>query len=705
MELKVEVLTDVEAAQLKPYHTGECNKPGYDRKSFRVKPPEHNDRMVIAWDMEGISLSGTDNPQHPVLFGCSAHPDTPTRGWNISTREMLEYIMYIAEKYPHSIHVGFGFKYDANMIIKGLTEKQIVRLHKQGSVRFRFDEDNVWSIRWIPGKMFTVTKRWGAAAKGKSRSNSRAKTSVTIYDYSSFFGQAFLKTAEQILGSQLTADDHDVIEHGKLARGHQSWNDMPAIQHYWEREILLIKRVFEKFRSVMYDAGFPLKDWYGPGALANYINEKYNIRPHLGAAQSTTGFMPREVHVASKHAFSGGRFELFQAGRIKGPVYSIDINSAYPYALTKIPSLHPDEGKWVHVEQPQSIKQFGVYRIKFVAPKASPIDFRAMPLFWRDNRGMISYPNRVHGWYWSPEAAIVHNQSGVDVLEGWEWHSNEQIYPWDFLHEMYDTRMRIGKKSLLSMPFKLGPNSLYGKYAQTVGWNEDKMEPPKSHALPIAGWITSYCRAKLYGVMQQIPGKIVAVETDAVYTTVDPSTLNLTVGDELGQWGASQYDEMMYIQSGMYHTKSNGKWEGIHSRGINKSEYPGDVAENYLRSLVAGEPWGALTLETKPRFIGAGAAIASSVPTKEILGSWRSQTKEMTLGDTGKRVHSCNVDICEQCRRGVSPYDEPHRLFISSRSDGEKLSYPRKLPWERETEYPEIEELKRNLVIEGDMLS
>lgn len=668
----------------------------YNKKTFRRKPPADIDKRVIAWDMEGISLSGVSKPQHPVLFGCSAETDSALVGSRLSAQEMLEYIVEIGERYPYALHVGFGFKYDANMLIFGLPEPLIVRLWKAGHARWKMG-DFWWSIKWIPGKMFTISKRWG------EKRNTRAKTSVTIYDYASFFGgQTFISAAEQILGEDLSDEDLQVVEHGKKARGHQNWSDMPQIRHYWEREIVLIQRVFEKFRGVMYRAGFALREWYGPGALANYINATRKLRPVMAAAQITSGVMPAEVHHASKVAFSGGRFELFQAGRITGPIHAVDIGSAYPFALTKVPSLHPNDGEWVHSGNPERIERFGVYRIRFKAPHASALEYRPMPLFYRDRRGMISYPQIVHGWYWSPEAALAINLPGVEVLEGWVWKNREETFPWEFLQDMYDTRMRLGKGNLLSMPFKLGPNSLYGKYAQTVGWDQKKKLPPKSHALPVAGWVTSYCRAMLYGAMMHAPGKIIAVETDAIYTTAQPESLGITLGSELGQWDAAVYDEMIYVQSGMYHYKQDGKWKGTRSRGMNRGEYPVAKALEYMQSLRGGEEWGSLKLKTKPKFIGAGAAIAMSAPLKSAMTSWRVQDKEMTLGDTGKRKHV--MAACGECRAGISPYDKPHRLVISSRSDGQTLSHPRALPWE--SAHPDaVREIREQLAIESELIS
>lgn len=683
------------------YNTGEAQREDYNPKSYRRRTPGVSERKVIAWDMEGISHDGAERPQSPVLFGCSAERERALCSPRLSTQEMFEYIIDVGRRNPQAIHVGYGFKYDANMLIYGLTERQIVRLWKSGSVSVRFDDSFLWTISWIPGKMFTLSKR-----PNGSRRNSRAKISVRIYDYSSFFAAKFLDACEQILGRDLSSEDRAVIARGKEARGQLAWSDIDEIRHYWDREIALMQRVFEKFRDVMVQAGFSLKEWYGPGALANYINAARKIRPHLGAVQTTSNAFPREVHEASKRAFSGGRFELFQAGRVTGPIYAADIGSAYPYALTKVPSLSPEEGEWVHQSNPTKIDRFGVYRIRFKAANTGPIEFRPMPLFWRDHRGMISYPNMVHGWYWSPEAALAATLPGVTIEEGWVWKSREEVFPWSFLQEMYDTRMRLGKENLLSMPFKLGPNSLYGKYAQTVGWDKKKKLPPKSHALPVAGWVTSYCRAMLYGAMLNKPSSIIAVETDAIYTTEDPRDWpNMRFGKELGAWDVSVYDEMIYVQSGMYHYKQDGEWKGTRSRGMSRGEYPAQKAISYVQGLTALDStgtWDKMKLSTKPRFIGAGAALAMSTPLKQSMTSWRSSPKEMALGDTGKRVHIPGA--CPQCTAGISPWEKPHRLAIHSRSDGQIQSFGRHLPWE--SAHPEeVQKIRDELTLERELIS
>src|SRR6266540_1107666 len=87
--------TDIEE-----YHTGEGPS--------RDVPLEK--RQVIAWDGEGMKLSGDERPQHYVLFGCSVDIDNPLIGQKLDTLTIIDYILDIGCDYPKAVHIGYGFR-------------------------------------------------------------------------------------------------------------------------------------------------------------------------------------------------------------------------------------------------------------------------------------------------------------------------------------------------------------------------------------------------------------------------------------------------------------------------------------------------------------------------------------------------------------------------------------------------------------------
>lgn len=658
------------------------------------------ERRMIAWDGEGMKLSGDDKPQHYVMFGCSADIDGVMVGQNLGTMEILEYIIRIGERYPNAVHVGYGFRYDVNMIIKGLPPKYLREIKVKGECTFTVGLFR-WRLAYIPGKTFRVTKRI-VGVKGGKRSGD-GYVSVKIDDMSSFFACPFLDACESILKAVMSEEDREVIAHGKSARKANLWPDLPDVERYWRAEIVLMEQMAVVFRQVMYDAGIMLREWYGPGAIATYLISTKGLRDHI---QNEPGIPA--VHEASKRAYAGGRFELFRVGRVTGPVFGYDINSAYPAALAAAPSLGLDHGEWVYVQSPTVIEEFGVYRITYAhGGKANFVEFNAMPLFHRDAKGSISFPQYVNGWYWSPEAAnvaaLAQRYPGSAVIhEGWVWrHDNTR--PFGFLQDMFDKRIELGKKNIVSMPYKLGPNSMYGKLAQRVGWDKEHRRPPRSHCLPLAGWITSHCRAQLFRVMLQMPmHKLIAVETDGIYTTATPDELRLNYGDGLGEWGVDQYDEMLYLQSGVYNMRQKGEWKPAKARGLDVASVAKPVVERYFRDCVPGN-FPPLTVTTRERFIGLNAAFVRGKETgvHQYLGKWETGTREMLPGGSGKRGHI--PALCTACKRGNSAWEEPHPLAIRTRSYGE-MSAPHHLPWEDAPVPKEVAMFREMDLVAGDLI-
>lgn len=660
------------------------------------------ERRMIAWDGEGMKLSGNDKPQHYVMFGCSADINGVLIGRDLGTLEILEYIIKIGERFPNAIHVGYGFRYDVNMIIKGLPAKYLREIKVRGECRFKLGPYR-WRVAWIPGKTFRVTKYLKGYDKTKAKRSGAGYVSVKIDDMVSFFAVPFLDACESILKETLTNEDREVIAHGKTARKDNTWDDLTDVRRYWASEIRLMEEMAVKFRDVMYEAGIMLREWYGPGAIATYLISNRGLRDHI---QNQPGIPA--VHEASKRAYAGGRFELFRVGRIQGPVYGYDINSAYPAALSKAPSLGVDHGEWVYVNSPEFIEEFGVYRITYNhGGKARPIEFAAMPLFHRDIKGSISFPQYVNGWYWSPEAANINELNRrmpgcATIHEGWVWR-HDGTRPFGFLQEMFDKRIELGKKNVVSMPYKLGPNSMYGKLAQRVGWDKEKNLPPRSHCLPLAGWITSYCRAELFKVMAQMPmHKLIAVETDGIYTTAEPDSLRLSYGDGLGEWGVDIYDEMLYLQNGVYNCRTGSEWLSPKARGLDVASVSQPVVERYFRNCVPGE-FQPLTVQMRERFIGLNAAyVRGRGNPKEFLGRWEAGEREMLPGGRGKRQHI--TSLCPECRMGVTAWEHSHRLAISSRSYGE-MSSPHHLPWESDDvpedtrKARELDEMAKDLIV------
>lgn len=648
-----------------PYHTPHkrTRKVDYETKEF------------IAWDGEGINLRGPGKPQSYVLFGSSKGHISSTKG--LSTFECLEHIIATGQENPGAIHVGFAFNYDANMLVQSLAPVTLGRLHKNGWVRLKRQNGDVFTVTVARGKFFRVTKQ---KPEYDSKHNPTAKTTVQIYDIFSFFACSFIKAYEDMIGSV-----PDVIRTGKAARGAFSLDEFDEVQRYWDEEIQLLRELAEELRRRVYNAGLRINQWHGPGALATYSMREHKIKEHMAVGND-------EVRLAARHGYAGGRFELFKLGRITRPVWSVDINSAYPHAISQLPSL--SDGHWVYVENPTKIRKFGIYHVRL--KQGTGFDHAPGPVFHRDSHHNITFPWVTDGWYWSPETTVA-RRSGAEVMEGWEFHGGDSR-PFAFIPDMYEQRREWKRRGISAqIALKLCMNSMYGKLAQRVGWDEQRQQLPPFHQLEWAGWVTSYVRARLFNVMAQIPyDDLVAVETDGIYTTLNPTKLNMINSVELGEWEIGEYDEIMYVQSGLAWLHNDKGWtqkrrgldpcrEGHHPEDCHcEGTFSLNACRSFLTSLHAAPdrstPWTAYDGRTT-RFVGLGHALASRQPTHERHCVWETNKREILPGMAGKRIHV--PDSCRGCADGGTAYDTAHSLVVNSRAVWEPRSMAHDIPWER----------------------
>jgi hypothetical protein len=163
------LVSDHEATERLFYHNGGNGKP----TALLAQ------RQIIAWDGEGMSLSGESKPQHLVIFGCSADSGSPIVGRDLRVGDILRYITDIGERHPKAVHIGYGFRYDANMIIRHLPLRCLTEIREKGATFYNYGGAH-YRIHILPGKRFQVTRR-----QGKDR------VTVTIDDILPFFASTF----------------------------------------------------------------------------------------------------------------------------------------------------------------------------------------------------------------------------------------------------------------------------------------------------------------------------------------------------------------------------------------------------------------------------------------------------------------------------------------------------------------------------------
>lgn len=567
----------------------------------------------------------------------------------LSTEDCLNFIIDTKKQYLESIFIGFGFNYDINQILKDLSIKCLDELQEKNETRWLN-----YYIKWYPGKYFiTSRKNWDGS-----------RNSAIIYDVLGFFQASFLTACKEYLG-----EDHPslkLIAEGKAARGEFTWKDINFMVMYNDMELELLVEMMGILRRDLASVDIYPSQWHGPGAIANQVMKKWNI--------PICRDIPEEVSHAAQYAYAGGRFELFKLGYYKGRVYEYDIRSAYPSVIAQLPDL--SKGTWEYVKswEPEC---FGIWHISYVSPRGNQSTIPE-PLFCRSKSGTISFPHKVRGWYWSPEASLV---DASYIEGGWVFRPSEDCRkPFQFVEDVYKQRAEYKKPPYnpAERALKLILNSLYGKLCQLIGGAEDK--PPRWHQLEWAGWITSATRAKIYKAILLSPNDIIATETDALFTT---NPLPLEEGTELGQWERKEFSEIAYLQSGFYYAVDENEEILCKYRGMDKDREGKFPTGLPYRTILAhlSKPIRPINRRTPAlhttttRFIGLGMALN----TNSIWRSWETCHKAIVLDGSpwfSKRSHIRTK--CQHCLNEIDLGYGLHTLLITGYQGH---SHYVKLPW------------------------
>jgi hypothetical protein len=643
-------------------------------------------REFVVWDGEG--------PQDTAysLLGNSEGDELcyPT----LKTEDCLRFLIECAEKYRDCIHVSYGFDYDVSNILRDLPWRCLAALHK-----FNRTVWHGYQIEHIPHKWFRI--RYG-------------HISIKIFDVHSFFAKALIGALEEwqigpwsvnttpqnaptlcaatgglfisrsavpTIGIVQSLTERQLVELFKSLRSEFLWQDIEQIKIYMRLELKYMKILMGALRDSLLRIGYSIRSWHGPGALANAAIRRHGIRDCFGST-------PRHIADAARFAFVAGRFEGVLGGRI-GRVYSADINSAYPYYCSLLPNLAA--GTWRKVSSYES-GRFGIYHVAYKAYGRNA--YRLHPLPYRDSRGNVTWPNKVTGWYWNPEADLVFNNPDIwpgeaQLLEGWvfdEYDNRDRPFAW--IVDYYNQRKELkAAGDPAEKVLKLIINSIYGQLAQRKGWNKKDRTAPKNHKLEFAGWITSSCRAAVYRVGVKCGSDLVSIDTDGVYSR--SPFVGLSHSKELGQWELEEYEDSVFWQSGIYALKSEGEWKKARSRGLPRATFS---VESLLKAV---DTLGSLKLKKKV-FVGYSVALQRNVNERDsAFNSWETIDYDLTFGGKGKRLHirgrNKEGEWVDRCRQ-ICPGNGTHVLARRPNMEIDPTSRRHHLPWmEEERELTEEE--------------
>lgn len=569
----------------------------------------------MALDGEGITAR---NGRHRYIMAVAHDGERYTwlqsaPGRGLSTNVILSHVYRWAND-TGSIPVIYGGSYDVNMWLVDWPRRAVKRVWEGEQVSWAG-----WTVQYRARKSFRFRPSTGYQREttGTGRVYWHAKDKpVTVWDVLGFFQSPFVDALEKYLPDW---PDLPMIRAEKQRRRLFRDSERPVILDYCRAECRALVAVMDRLHDYVKQSEITLRRWDGAGAIAAALLQREGVKAHLSRANPIE--TPRIVNEAARHAYAGGRIELIRYGHAPDTlIHHYDINSAYPDALRRLPSLA--HGRWVRGTGDAGMTPDAVQLLR-IRWKFQPAAL--YPFAWRAPSCAIYFPPEGETWCWSSElyAATAmldagHLKGKITVLDGWTFQPSTMDRPFHFVEQLYRQRQEwkaagLGAEKVL----KLGINSLYGKTAQQVGGQGG---PPAWHDLLYAGFVTGWTRSTIYRVMAPVARDHgIMLATDGIYSTCP---LNVTLGSGLGEWSYEIHRGMTVVQSGVYWTDKGER--RFFCRGFDRGS---------LKRRAIVDAWRRHRVQYKAtltRFVGMGTACRSPKSWPE-WATWRTAPRILAL--------------------------------------------------------------------------
>jgi len=614
-----------------------CAKCGYParRHRKRARPGHELPKGVIRI----IGLDGEGQGRDPHVYNLLAACDEEGITWStsapsLSAVQCFEFLLSL----PQGTIVAFSFGYDITKILTDLPDRKIHKLlHPEerrrvihDKVRYRMVKHEGYGLNWMNGKL----------SVHRLNEEGRIAQTAIVWDIWRFFQSRFTKALTD--WGIATEEQLAWMVSMKEKRGSFSEEDPEEVKRYCLDECGKLAKLFRELLNAHSDAGLVLQSYYGAGSTSAALLKKMGIRE-----LRRTG--PKEAKHAVACGFFGGWFEDSWLGPVNGPLYDADISSAYPYHASQLPCL--DHGIWSHDSGPRDcdIGSATLALVRWTLPYVEPIGAWA-PFPVRTKEGSIIHPwSCPGGWVWGKEYLNGKKLCPhAKAVETWFYHTVCDCRPFGTLPEYYLERIRVGKNTGRGKVFKLGPNGVYGKLAQTVG------HAPPFQSFIWASVITSNTRAQALEAIlaARDPWSILAVATDGILSRerlelprpVDTGTYGLEF--PLGGWEQTTEGGRFLVRPGISFGEGKTKARGYGVRNIDAQR------DCIVQAWNHGHEW--CVIDDGDRFFGASESIGKSqhgYTRSENYGEWKRSFAFMNFDPAPKRVR-----IPDNNRLGLIPH-------------------------------------------------
>lgn len=536
-------------------------------------------REVVAFDCETTDAG-------IVLFLASTSDRRVTYIYDPRGLTLDRIIPWMVNAARGRLCAGFYFDYDANQIIRQLPGIIQGQLAANGSVSWQR-----WRFRHVPSKRFMV---------------SDGRASATIWDVSGWAQCSFVKLCDQW---QLGTDaERARVRAMKARRGTFEDATERELVDYTTLECALLAEWVERVIKLHEDCDIQLRAYSGPGSTASAMMRAHGWTPPD---------VPDVVNRIADAAYFGGRSEISCIGPVEGPIYSYDVNSAYPRAISQLPEIRGARWFRARTHVPGA---WGFYRVRWRQRATSawglfPMRGATLP----DGHRSVSllYPTIGDGWFhsWEVDAALAVSPRAINVVDAFLIEPKDRPFAW--IEDTAQTRLNYkAANDARAFPLKVGLNSIYGKLAQRTG-------TAPLQCLTYAAAVTAHTRAQLTTLAVQHGHDVFLLATDGILSR---APLPVKVGAGLGEWERCEYPSAWMLQAGVYWAGEKKRTRGIDARGLTLE----DVNAAWTRRKTRAE----IALSVR-RVLSYRLCVAQR--KTDLTGTWASSTRTVRFSPAPRR--------------------------------------------------------------------
>jgi len=485
-----------------------------------------------------------------------------------------------------NLYFGWNADYDIIALVKYLPEDNQKELHLKHRILYRSYE-----LRYIPEKYLKVK-------------NSSTGITTTFYDLSQFYGRCSLDSAASVylnehkvkndlekefkaLNNELQSSDgsSDALY---LVKGKNFLSEVRAkielrlndILHnedfieYGVKDAILTQSLLELFKEFLIDHGLSDVDSFNSHAsLSEFLFQRYADQNNIELPDCSK--LNHKLVEDVKKFYKGGMFMCLKRGSF-GSVVNLDVSSAYPYQLSKMPNLldgHFEvvrDGSLIDAEISKGLEgSDGLYRLLGWVDAELDNGFVGS----KDKDGSVAYRvgYRKEKITLFEYAALKKHNIAVDFVKAWVWIANEvSVHKAPFrgyVDMLYTERKRYAKGTANNLMLKLMLNSLYGKTAQGItngieGWLTNPF-----YASSITGGLRAQIIDRIY--TDGIENKVIMISTDGLLVKNDDGFYSQAQdAPGLGDWDVELYDGALVDMCGIYELYKDGKALKTKTRGF-----------------------------------------------------------------------------------------------------------------------------------------